>query len=68
VCDRGVWQRALAHDVAHVWLGETALSDAHVAAESGQAIERWCSQTDADVQETTSQISVPPAPSLVTRN
>lgn len=39
----------LVHELAHLWLGETALSD--IAAESTRtnAVERWCNQVAAEV-------------------
>ncbi len=39
----------LAHELAHVWLGETALSDAHAADAPSQAVERWCNQVAAEL-------------------
>ncbi len=34
----------LAHELAHIWLGESALSDAKASKVSDNAIERWCNQ------------------------
>jgi Zn-dependent peptidase ImmA (M78 family) len=39
----------LAHELAHVWLGETALSDASVTAMPEDGIERWCNQVAAEI-------------------
>ena len=39
----------LAHELAHIWLGETALSDAESSQASGQGIERWCNRVAAEL-------------------
>jgi len=39
----------LAHELAHVWLGETALSDLDPRSTQGNAIERWCNQVAAEL-------------------
>lgn len=38
----------LAHELAHVWLGETALSDADLGTRPTQDTERWCNQVAAE--------------------
>ena len=45
----------LAHELAHVWLGESALTDAHAASTPSLEIERWCSRV-ADTLMTTFEI------------
>lgn len=39
----------LAHELAHLWIGQTALSDADVAAPPQQQTERWCNQVAAEI-------------------
>lgn len=39
----------LAHELAHIWLGETALSDATVASRQQNAVETWCNRVAAEV-------------------
>jgi len=39
----------LAHELAHIWLGETALSDCEAAAVPDQTVERWCNQVAAEL-------------------
>lgn len=38
----------LAHELVHIWLGESAISDADMATSSTNAIERWCNQVAAE--------------------
>ena len=38
----------LAHECAHLWLGETALSDADLVGQPTVAAERWCNQVAAE--------------------
>ena len=38
----------LAHEVAHIWLGQSAVSDADVEPSSANVIERWCNQVAAE--------------------
>jgi Zn-dependent peptidase ImmA (M78 family) len=36
------------HELAHIWLGESALSDAAMTARQGQEAELWCNQVAAE--------------------
>lgn len=38
----------LAHELAHLWLGETALSDLDPRSTRTNAVERWCNQVAAE--------------------
>lgn len=39
----------LAHELAHVWLGQSALSDIEAFVRPGQEVERWCNRVAAEV-------------------
>jgi Zn-dependent peptidase ImmA (M78 family) len=39
----------LAHEIAHLWLGETALSDLDPTSIRTNAVERWCNQVAAEL-------------------
>lgn len=39
----------LAHELAHVWLGATGVSDTQAGLEPEQRIERWCNQVAAEL-------------------
>lgn len=38
----------LTHELAHIWLGESAVSDADMVGTSTNAVERWCNQVAAE--------------------
>jgi Zn-dependent peptidase ImmA (M78 family) len=39
----------LAHEIAHLWLGQTALSDTTVASRGQNAVETWCNRVAAEL-------------------
>ncbi len=39
----------LAHEIAHLWLGETGLSDVTAMPVRGRAVETWCNQVAAEI-------------------
>ncbi len=39
----------LAHELAHVWLGQSAISDSTVATRNQNAVETWCNRVAAEV-------------------
>ena len=39
----------LAHELAHLWLGESALSDVEATSEPSHAVEAWCNRVAAEL-------------------
>jgi Zn-dependent peptidase ImmA (M78 family) len=38
----------LAHELVHIWLGESAVDDPEMSASSSNATERWCNEVAAE--------------------
>ena len=39
----------LAHEIAHLWIGESGISDSHMTTRTDHAIERWCNNVAAEL-------------------
>lgn len=39
----------LAHELAHIWIGESAVDDAQASTTTGNDIEKWCNQVAAEL-------------------
>ena len=39
----------LVHELAHVWLGQSAITDVEVGSPKGNPVEKWCNQVAAEV-------------------
>ena len=39
----------LAHEIAHLWIGESGISDTHMTARTDHTIERWCNNVAAEL-------------------
>jgi len=65
----------LAHELAHIWLGQSAVSDAQPATVPEQGVERWCNQVAAELlvplelitQEYTAAVELPKEVSRLAR-
>jgi Zn-dependent peptidase ImmA (M78 family) len=46
----------IAHELAHLWLGESGLSDVQASSQPRQAIERWCNAVAAELLASAARI------------